>query len=168
MLCCPMPTHLVTLASYPNTAEAEVARAALEAEGIESVTNAWMLGNAVGYVKLQVVARDTKRAQVVLESITGVSRSDADGETSAREEEEPPDHADGDEDARRAWWAAIFGIDFCPLLLHLYSVYVLIRLGCSKRQLSPRGRRHVVYALVVDALVFALIFGAVFVAARGS
>jgi hypothetical protein len=167
-----MANDLVTIASYPNSAEAEGARLALDAEGIKSclagevlVTNVWLLGNAVGYVKLQVAANDAERAQALLGMTSGEWPSDAEEEASAgaEEEAEPPITADGDEEARRAWRAAIFGVLFCPPLLNLYSVYVLIHLGGSERQLSlsPRGRRHVLYALVVDAIVFALVFASV-------
>jgi hypothetical protein len=159
-----MPDDLVTIASYPNSAEAEVARLTLDAEGIKGwlaneglVTNVWLLGNAVGYVKLQVATSVADRARVLLRT-AGEWPSDAEEEASAGDEEEAelPVTADGDEEAARAWRAAIFGLMFCPLLL--YSVYVLICLVGSERPLSSRGRRHVVYALLVDAMVFGFLF----------
>src|SRR5215469_11424382 len=104
-----MPEDLVTIASYPNAAEAGVARLALEAEGIKSyladeglVTNVWLLDNAVGYVKLQVAASDAEAAQVVLGRTIGEWPSDAEEEAAGEEEEGEP-IADGDDDARRAW-----------------------------------------------------------------
>ncbi|HET6881015.1 MAG TPA: hypothetical protein VFI31_12715 [Pirellulales bacterium] len=137
-----MPNDLVTIASFPNAAEAEVARLALDAEGIKScladeglVTNVWLLGNAVGYVKLQVAVSDAERAQVLLGTSTGEWPSDAEEEAFAGDEEETesPITAAGDEEARRAWRAAIFGVLFCPPLLNLYSVYVLIPLEAPSR-----------------------------------
>lgn len=70
-----MNEELVTIATYPTPAEAEVARVALEAEGITAfVTNdnlvgmTWILGNAVGYVKLLVAAPSAERATRILEA----------------------------------------------------------------------------------------------------
>jgi hypothetical protein len=63
----------VTVAQYPFRPAAESARLRLEAEGIpaflsdaEIVDMNWLLGTAVGWIKLQVPAADAERAATVL------------------------------------------------------------------------------------------------------
>jgi hypothetical protein len=121
-----MPGELVTIASYPNAAEAEIARAALESEGIKGYTTddevvgaVWLLGNAVGYVKLLVAADDTQRAQAVLRAAGTQSQGDSLAEASSEAEEDGPADTTnlGDDEARRAWRAAVFGLVFFPPLL---------------------------------------------------
>jgi ribosomal protein S27AE len=70
-----MSDELVTLATYRFPAKAEAARWALEQEGIESfvmdantISADWFLGNAIGYVKLQVRSSDAEAASGVLRS----------------------------------------------------------------------------------------------------
>lgn len=68
-----MSDRAVTIATYPFAAEAHFFRDQLEAEGIKAfvadenvVTNDWFLGNAVGYIKLQVREADAEAAHAVL------------------------------------------------------------------------------------------------------
>lgn len=160
-----MPAELVQIATYPNAAEAEVARAALEGEGIKSytadddlVSMVWLLGNAVGYVKLLVAADDAERALAVLREATPST-------TVADEENEPTELTDvGDSEARRAWRTAVLGLVVCPPLLSLYSAYLLIKLGSSNPPLSHRGRNSVVGAIVVN-LVMLIVLVAIAVGA---
>jgi hypothetical protein len=42
---------------------------------------------------------------------------------------------------RRAWRASIIGLVFLPILLHLYSMYLLIRATYSSPTLSPLGQK---------------------------
>ena len=67
----------------------------------------------------------------------------------------PPTDAD-DRAARRAWWTAVIGIVCWPLLI--YSIGVVLLLGLTGRQLSPRGTRFFYGALAVNALIFAVAF----------
>lgn len=74
------------------------------------------------------------------------------------------DAAEDDEDARvewtadylaeRAWRAALLGFFVLPPLLHLYSAWLLIRLSGAEDELSPRGHRRMVGAMLLDGLVF--------------
>jgi len=68
-----MADDLVTLATYRFAAKAEAARWVLEQEGIRAfvadsnlVTNDWFLGNAIGYIKLQVVRSQADAALAIL------------------------------------------------------------------------------------------------------
>jgi hypothetical protein len=68
-----MADDLVTLATYRLAGKAEVARWVLEQEGIRAfvadanlVTNDWFLGNAIGYIKLQVASSQAEAAMAIL------------------------------------------------------------------------------------------------------
>lgn len=69
-----MQDDLVTLATYRFALQAEVARVALEQEGIHAViadsnlvTTNFFLGNAVGYIKLQSPRSQAKAALAILQ-----------------------------------------------------------------------------------------------------
>lgn len=71
-----MISDFVTLMTFTNAPDAEVKRLPLEAEGIktyltdaEIVAMDWLLGNAVGEIKLQVARADAERAVAILKSI---------------------------------------------------------------------------------------------------
>lgn len=68
-----MSDELVTLATYRFVPKAEMARALLEQEGFEAfvadatlVTADWLLGGAVGHVKLQVPVSQAEAAAALL------------------------------------------------------------------------------------------------------
>jgi hypothetical protein len=65
---------LVTVATFRFVHEAELAKLHLGTESIQSfimdaetVTMDWLLGNAIGNIKLQVAAADADRAEAILE-----------------------------------------------------------------------------------------------------
>jgi hypothetical protein len=69
-----MADDLITVAQYQFLPEAEAARMHLEAEGIpatlsdaETVNMDWLLGNAIGYIKLVVPRGQAEAALAVLE-----------------------------------------------------------------------------------------------------
>src|SRR5438874_1732494 len=71
-----MDDDLLTVASFRFSPEAEAARLLLEAEGIpgfladtETVNMDWLLGNAIGHIKLQVPRDYADAASVLLEQI---------------------------------------------------------------------------------------------------
>jgi hypothetical protein len=71
-----MMRDLVTVASFQFPAEAEVARMHLQERGIqafladaETVSMDWLLGNAIGYVKLQVPSEQAQAALSFLEEV---------------------------------------------------------------------------------------------------
>jgi hypothetical protein len=68
-----MADDLVTLTSYRFAAKAELVKELLADAGIQAfvadaamVTNDWFLGNAIGYVKLQVAESQLAAAQQIL------------------------------------------------------------------------------------------------------
>lgn len=69
-----MPDELLPVATFVRPSEATAAKTALEAEGIRCflkdeniISMDWLLGNAVGYVKLLVPAVDVERARALLD-----------------------------------------------------------------------------------------------------
>jgi hypothetical protein len=82
-----MADNLVTVKTFQFVPEAEAARMHLEEQGIQSfladaetVNMDWLLGNALGYVKLQVSSDQAEAAAAILQRIpANRSRSD-DGE----------------------------------------------------------------------------------------
>src|SRR5262245_35757297 len=69
-----MPDDLVTVEKYQFLPEAQAAQLHLEEEGIvsfladaETVNMDWLLGNAIGYIKLQVPRDQAQAALTVLE-----------------------------------------------------------------------------------------------------
>src|SRR5262249_30252077 len=75
---------------------------------------------------------------------------------SKKPDEDQPE-SEQDEVARRACLAAVFGLGTLPLLLHLYSLLLLLGFQEAKGPLSERGRRHLMIAIVIDALVLSTI-----------
>jgi hypothetical protein len=71
-----MADDLVTIETYQFLPEAEAARMHLEEEGVtaflpdaELVNMVWLLGNAVGHIKLQVPRSQADRATVLLREL---------------------------------------------------------------------------------------------------
>jgi hypothetical protein len=69
------PPKLVNVGSYITVNDAEFARMLLEGEGIEVfladatiVAMDWLLGNAVGWIKVQVASENEARARALLEA----------------------------------------------------------------------------------------------------
>jgi hypothetical protein len=73
-----MSRRLMTVASFDIPAQAQIAKNALEAAGIQVVTADseivamdWLISNAVGGVKVQVWEEDAERAAAVLDEKLG-------------------------------------------------------------------------------------------------
>ena len=64
---------------------------------------------------------------------------------------------EADDLAKKAWFASILGLVFCPLGLHIYSAGLIALILANRFPLSRRGSRRLLFATVVDVLVFALL-----------
>jgi hypothetical protein len=71
-----MPTDLVTVRQCLTVNEAELAKMELEAAGIRAyitdaatVTMDWLIGNAVGWIKVQVDAAEAEAAREILKGM---------------------------------------------------------------------------------------------------
>jgi hypothetical protein len=85
-----MTDELVTIGSYEFVAEAEVAQMFLRENGVNAflrdqsiIAMDWLLGNAIGYVKLQVPQSQFETARELLATLTEDSTGDGEG-TSVR------------------------------------------------------------------------------------
>src|SRR5262245_48491290 len=97
-----MSGRLVTIATFDQPAKARLAQNELTAAGIRAtvadestVALDWLLGNAIGWVKVQVLEEDAERAVAVLEETLGTDE-EVDEEKLAAEAEAagPEDEAD--------------------------------------------------------------------------
>lgn len=148
----------VTIAQFTSLPEAGIARGVLEGAGLEcrladegTVGVAWHLSNAVGGVKVQVDAADEEEARRILEAEAVVEPAEPALPRQEDEggEAEEPYLSERDADAKRALAAALFGF-FLPVLLHLWSLTLLVQVPGRKGRLSGRGRVYVAVALALD------------------
>ncbi|AWM37695.1 hypothetical protein GobsT_42920 [Gemmata obscuriglobus] len=186
-----MAGKLVTIATFEQGARAHLARGVLEEAGIRAtvtdeavVTMDWLLGGAVGWVKVQVLEEDADRAVAVLEETLGAetgpvdeaalaAEAEAAGEADAAERPQPepvaivPIDAAGaqppserDEYARRAFLAAFFGL-IVPLLW-FYALYLFLNAAFGTGSISPRYKNRL---LAIGALLAIGFFTAMYLIA---
>lgn len=67
-----------------------------------------------------------------------------------REEDLEPEDAEREAMIARAWRASILGIVFLPILLHLYSMWLLLRASFGDRKLSSEASRKFYLAFAVN------------------
>ncbi|QDU18588.1 hypothetical protein [Urbifossiella limnaea] len=173
-----MGTKLVTIATFDQVVMAQMAADALRAGGIDAVvTDAevvsmdWLLGQAVGGIKVQVREDDAERAVVELgrkfgddgegfgaEYDEGADEPEPDDEpepaAGCEDEPEPAAAPVGsrDEYARRLVLAAVFGLLLPPLWF--YAVYLFLNAAFGEGELSDYGRNKLFIGTFVLALGF--------------
>ncbi|MBW4612389.1 MAG: DUF2007 domain-containing protein [Desmonostoc vinosum HA7617-LM4] len=169
-LCIQSPTKnnmvdkFVTLATYTNSIEANLAKQHLETAGIRAflanestVDVAWHLTIAVGWIKLQVPESDVDLA---------ISLLTTDVEAETTEQSEFQDDADddieklswADQTADRAFRAAVIGLILFILPIQIYSLWLLLRLLVSRRRISRNRRVKVIVALILDLVNLFILF----------
>lgn len=135
--------------SYMTPLDAELAKAYLESHGIrvrlegeELMGAAFALGPMLGGVTLFVDKEAGESARHLLR------------EYHRRLLERPaPQRESPDERVDRAWISAFVGFVTIPLLVHAYSIWILLHV--STRDLSPKARKRYIVAWVIDALALA-------------
>jgi hypothetical protein len=177
-----MATRLVTIATFDMPPKAELARNALTAAGIQCILSDdntlgmdWMLGNAIGWAKLQVREEDADKAVVVLEQEFGTDGSTDEGDVSEEAESTAPDDDESElehqartaaaattepdenpyaptpgsrEDyARRLFFAAWFGMAFPPAWI--FAFYLFLKAAFKEGTLSSRGWLNLTVGTVV-------------------
>jgi hypothetical protein len=170
-----MSDVLVTLATFNDTVEANLAKNYLEEAGFpafladeETVNMDWLLGNAVGRIKLQVGDRDAEAARTLLSqhghleapaaigpeeirfesSQAGPSPESEDQEEDQDADEFEPTQTTRDKNAERAFRGAIFGVLFFPL--QFYVFYLLLKVFISEEPLGDRARRKAIIAAIIN------------------
>jgi hypothetical protein len=161
----------VLLDSFPTPHAAHLAANALRAVNIdvritnESAVSALpILETALGGVKLFVREEDFEDAARILHGDADLAdrpyREHAD--SIAPTDEEPDDDSElaepsgYDDMATRAFRASILGLFLCPVLLHVYSLSLLLRLLGNKKELSQQASRRARVAWVINGLVAVL------------
>lgn len=153
--------ELIVIGSFPDAAQAQLARNLLDEAGIDSTLDGeamgtMALGTALGGVRLLVREADADRACEIVDRVMGIDDSDVPDEDDefeeSGEEAEVPSRGQA---VRIAWKASIIGLFLCPPALHFYSLGVLLANGC----LWPRGERvdrRAIAALLIDLAMIAL------------
>jgi hypothetical protein len=151
---------LVTVATFSQLEEAQIARARLESEEIESFLSGeamaqtlWHLTNAIGGVKLQVAPEDAGRARTILDHPD--EGAPAEEELSAEVAVDSAETIAREKSADRAYRGAIAGLVLAPVLLHVFSVFALIDYWQSSAKVEARARRRAHIAFAINVVVFA-------------
>src|SRR5262245_48000647 len=135
---------------------------AATSEGISATLIEAQANREVAGVSVAVAREDLERARAILQSQAQNDDLPATGITACPEriskkpDEDQPE-SERDEVARRACLAAAFGLGTLPLLLHLYSLLVLLGFQDAKGPLSESGKRYLIIAIVIDALVLSTV-----------
>jgi hypothetical protein len=150
----PFSEPLVTVATFFQPIQAELAKSELAAEGIpafieggEFASMAWHLTVANRGVKVQVPKELAERALEILsqkpsaDAIT--TEADDDGES-----EGPQELTVREQDADRAFRGAVIGVLFIPL--QLYVFWLLMKVLISDQPLAKRWRNRAVLAAVIN------------------
>lgn len=140
----------VELERATNIAEAEVIRSFLQSQGIEvlipdehTARTMHYLTPMLGFVRIQVQEHNVAAAQDALKKMR----------ITIAEEHQPepyPTTEQADALALRASRTAIFGVMMVPLVLNLYSVFVMWECLSSKATFSAKGRRHFIVAFIFN------------------
>jgi hypothetical protein len=172
----PNDEALVTVATFTTLGEAVAARLMLESRGIscfladaETVSMTWLVSNAVGGVKLQVPEPDAIRAgKLLVKRIVhrdtddyGLERQTArpavEHSTADRKPNRLATHSgEADRAVDRAFRAAMFGLFFCPPLLHLYSLGMILQLPWISDSVSPHKRPRLWATALLDVTMIVL------------
>ena len=176
-----MHSELVTVASFADPIEANLAKNKLEAAGVrtflaneECVDMLWHVGNAMGWIKVQVANDDVDVARALLSQhnhpatspldepvedslevakSTRVPNFDDEGEGAGDEQEDEEDEPDPilngrEKDAERACRGAVVGLLFLPL--QLYVFYLLLKIFISQEPPGDRQRTKAFIAAVIN------------------
>lgn len=151
-----MSNQLVTIATFPNSLEAALAKQTLEAENIpafvmdnETVTTAWHLSIAVGLIKLKVPQSYLEEAVDILTAYNidinpEFNQTEADidlGENQPETELENETISQGDRILNQAFKVAVIGLCIFPfLLLQLYSLSLLVYLLFTGLPISAKNK----------------------------
>ncbi|MBD2205858.1 DUF2007 domain-containing protein [Calothrix sp. FACHB-1219] len=159
-----MANNFVTVATYNNSLEANLAKQLLEAEGIScylanesTVDLAWHLTVAVGWIKLQVHEQDAAQAKFILGSSNLEVESAAEGEETTAEDVDDDDIIQvswADQTADRAFKVAVIGLILIFLPFQLYSLWLLLQLLLSRTRdrISQNRLWKVITALLINLL----------------
>ncbi len=152
-----MTDKLVTLASYSDLIQAQLANQRLEAAGIPTYINDDIpagnldgLDPGVAPVKLDVAVADAERARQLL---AAPLPADAAAQEQLDEVDPPEDLNSSESLAEHAWRAALLGCITIPVLVHLFSLWLAFKIARRDDTLSDTGTRKLWGALAIDGVV---------------
>jgi hypothetical protein len=159
MTTAPRLGDFVEVGAFTLLADARALEALLVAEGltvhlqgVDAVGALPHMSNALGGVRVFVPAADAERAREIVEAAGGEPESAADA---AALEGDEVTEGERDRAAKRAFYAAFLGLAFVPGLLHLLSLWNVAAYLRTPGPASPRARRRVIAAALVDVAVLA-------------
>ncbi|UKP00469.1 putative signal transducing protein [Nostoc sp. UHCC 0870] len=151
-----MGNNFITVSTFSNYIDANLAKQLLESQGIQcylanesTVNMAWHLTVAVGWIKLQVNQTDLEQAKKVLVSSAFEIEDSAD---EWLQDDDIEKISWADETADRAFRTSVIGLMLLFLPIQIYSLWLLVRLLVSLRQISANRRIKVIVALLLDLL----------------
>ncbi|WP_017326347.1 hypothetical protein [Synechococcus sp. PCC 7336] len=155
-----LPTEFVTVATFNERTTAALARQYLQLEGVEAqiiddatVSAAWHLTVAAGWIKLQVRSRDKRRAIALLEAKYNAERqADVGG---GDDEEDDLYISPEDRSVDRAYRAAIVGLIVLPM--QFYALLLSIRNLFDARRMSPNRYFKAIAAGVISSVFCAIL-----------
>lgn len=160
-----MTGSIVPLTSFANSVEANMAKGALEAQGIscslhdeEMVNMQWQMTNAFGGIKLMVREADVFEARRILVDRDLLPEARNSARSLSNEEWDPQDELERWVD--RAFRAAVIGIVFFPL--QFYVTWILWCIYHPPERLDGGYRIKVVLAFLINVTFWAistLLFG---------
>ncbi|BAY66298.1 hypothetical protein NIES22_64120 [Calothrix brevissima NIES-22] len=165
-----MANNFVTVATYNNSLEANLAKQLLETEGIScylanesTVDLAWHLTVAVGWIKLQVHEQDAAQAKFILGSSNLEVESAAEGAETTTQDTDDDDIIQvswADQTADRAFKVAVIGLLLIFLPFQLYSLWLLLRLLVSRTRdrISQNRQWKVITALLINLLNLSILW----------
>jgi hypothetical protein len=156
-----MTDRLVTVATFANSVEANLARNRLVEAGIkaflgdeEAVNMAWYWTSALGGIKLQVPEGDVDAALALLTEDTAIDQA-APGEAQQPQEARAAEFDEPEivptsreQNANRAFKGAILGLLLWPL--QLYAFWLLLQVFISEERLGPDQRRNALVAAFIN------------------
>lgn len=176
-----MKDSLVTVASFGDVLEANLAKGMLESDGIQAylaggevASMAWHLTGAIGGIKLQVASRDEQSARALLAAVRNKGSQD-DGEDWEAGAEEFGDDADAepsattephreltsrDQTADRALRGALLGVLFFPIQFYVW--WLLVDIAGSEESLAADKRHRAIVAAIISVpylVVWLLLLG---------
>jgi hypothetical protein len=165
---------LVCIGSFADHMTANMARSVLESEEIpaclgaqETSTMLAYMGTALGGIKLYVFEDQQDKAKALLEMHSAADLDDREAGDIDKQDSDDQDHhaRDADEDSpeqqaydghvRRAWVAAVLSLVFCPVVLNVYSLYILFGEDLLWYPHTVRPNWRTTVTLVVNLLVLA-------------
>lgn len=161
-----MAEKLVTVATFENSVQAELAKSQLESAGIKAVVidgnlidTAWQYTTAVGGVKVQVLESDREKAESLLQNKepSDFSEDFPDETTELAREENTSTPSQREKDADRSLRTAVFGIVLLPL--QVYALILILKVFASRQTLSDPHRRRWITACVINFIFWLLIIG---------